>query len=260
MTYNRHEQTVTVMLHRASITLSLLALAVAGPVVAIAQPAEQTVSSTVAPSLDTSLLDEVNASRRSMALAPLDTHLGLAGVASAHARDMAEKGYVGYADTAGVPLLDQVRIAERQSLIGSFASNIAVLPASATPAQIHAALLSDPGNAENLTRGFTHAGMGTYEAGGRLYVVQLFARIDGSLNQPLPLKLAGSTLLQPALVNSGMTPVGWSLVSADGNLVARGGGKRVQSSSGQPLEGYLNVDVAVGTDIYSLRGPYVQVD
>ena len=196
MTHNRHEQTVTVMLHRASITLSLLALAVAGPVVAVAQPAAQSATSTIAPSLDSSLLDEVNASRRTLALSALDTHLGLAGVASAHARDMAEKGYVGYADTSGVPLLDQVRIAERQSLIGSFASNIAVLPAGATPAQIHAALLSDPGNAENLTRGFTHAGMGTHEADGRLYVVQLFARIDGSLNQPLPLKL-NSTLLQP---------------------------------------------------------------
>lgn len=248
------------MLHRTSITLSLLALAVAGSVVALAQPAAQSATSTLAPSLDTSLLDKVNATRQSLALAPLDTHLGLAGVAAAHAQDMAEKGYIGYADTAGVPLLDQVRLAERQSLIGSFASNIAVLPAGATPAQIHAALLSDPGNAENLSRGFTHAGMGTYEAGGRLYVVQLFARIDGALSQPLPLKLAGSTTLQPALANSAMVPVGWSLMSANGDVVARGGGKRLQSSSGKPLEGYLNVDVAVGTDIYSLRGPYVQVD
>lgn len=158
-----------------------------------------------------------------------------------------------------MPLLDQVRIAERQSLIGSFGSNIAVLPAGATPAQIHAALLSDPGNAENLARGFTHAGMGTHEAIGRLYVVQLFARIDGTLSEPLPMRLAGSTVLQPALAGN-MTPVGWSLISAEGDLVARGGGRRVQSSSGLPVEGYLNLDVAVSTDIYSLRGPYVQVD
>lgn len=158
-----------------------------------------------------------------------------------------------------MPLLDQVRIAERQSLIGSFGSNIAVLPAGATPAQIHAALLSDPGNAENLARGFTHAGMGVHEANGRLYVVQLFARIDGTLSEPLPMRLAGSTVLKPALAGN-MTPVGWSLISAEGDLVARGGGHRVQSSTGLPLEGYLNLDVAVGTDIYSLRGPYVQVD
>lgn len=251
---------MTVMLQRTSITLSLLALAVAGPGVAIAEPVPSPVAQTVSVSLDTALLDAVNATRRTMALSALDTHIGLTSVAAAHARDMAEKGYVGYADQDGVPLLDLVRIAERQSLIGSFASNIAVLPASATPAQIHAALMSDPGNAENLARGFTHAGMGTYEAGGRVYVVQLFARIDGTLSQPLPMKLAGSTLLQPALASSNMTPVGWSLVSANGDLVARGGGRRLQSTSGQTLEGYLNLDVAVGTDIYSLRGPYVQVD
>jgi len=208
---------------------------------------------------DAELLQITNASRAALGLSALQAHEGLAAVASAHARDMAIKGYVGYADQSGLSLLDQVRLADRTALIGSFASSIAVLDEGASPEMIHDAIQSDAANAENLRRGFSDAGIGSHVAGGRLYVVQLFARIDGELDQPLPLQLTGSTIIHPSMASASMTPVGWSLSDERGDLLARGGGRRIQTGAG-PMAGYLNLDVAVGTDIYTLRGPFVQVN
>ena len=45
-----------------------------------------------------------------------------------------------------------------------------------------------------------------------------------------------------------MTPVGWSLSDERGDLLARGGGRRIQADA-LPMAGYLNLDVAVGPDI-----------
>lgn len=210
--------------------------------------------------LDAELLAIANEERAGYTLSPLEADEGLAAVARAHARDMAVRDYVGYADPSGVSLLDQVRMMDRTALIGSFGSSIAVLESDATPAEIHSAIQSDPANAENLRRGFDHAGVGTYSFGGRLFVVQLFARIDGELSQPLPMKVTEATLLEPSLVSSSMTPIGWSLSDASGGLVARGGGRRILASRTEPIAGFLNVDVVVGTDVYTLRGPYVQVN
>ncbi|MEQ9505771.1 MAG: CAP domain-containing protein [Hyphomonas sp.] len=209
--------------------------------------------------LDAELLAIANEVRTANTLAPLGADEGLAAVARAHARDMALRGYVGYADPSGISLLDQVRMTYRTALIGSFGSSIAVLDAKATPAEIHAAIQSDPANAENLRRGFDRAGIGSFESEGRLYVVQLFARIAGELSKPLPMQLTEATLLEPSLVSNSMTPVGWSLSNENGELLARGGGRRILSSRTEPVAGFLNLDVAVGNDVYTLRGPYVQV-
>ncbi len=257
------------MLQHTSISLSFVVLALAGPGMATAQTNLEPVSYTevrataeTAASVyrpDADLLEIANTARAKLGLSALGAHEGLASVASAHARDMAVKGYVGYADQSGLSLLDQVRLADRTALIGSFASSVAVLDAGASPEMIHDAIQSDASNAENLRRGFSHAGVGSHVAGGRLYVVQLFARIDGELDQPLPLQLTGSTVIHPSLASANMTPVGWSLSDERGDLLARGGGRRIQADA-LPMSGYLNLDVAVGPDIYTLRGPYVQVN
>lgn len=258
------------MLHRTSISLSFVALALAGPGMAIAQTAVEPVSytefrvtaqgatSAYHPEADLHVL--ANASRAESGLAALEAHPGLAAVAKAHARDMAMKGYVGYADEAGFSLLDQVRLADRIALISSFASSIAVLEEGASPARIHDAIQPNAANAENLQRGFSHAGTGSFVAGGRLYIVQVFARIAGHLDQPLPMQLTESTVLHTSLSSEHMTPVGWSLSNQSGDLVARGGGHRIQTGTRGPVAGFLNLDVALGPDIYTLRGPFVQVN
>jgi uncharacterized protein YkwD len=250
--------------------MSLLVLALAGPGMAAAQanlfPASFSeiktadLGATNIHALDAALLAIANETRAAYALEPLSEDEGLAAVARGHAKDMAIRGYVGYADPSGVSLLDQVRMTYRTALIGSFGSSIVVLDSDATPAEIHKVIQSDAANAENLRRGFDHAGVGTYESDGRLYVVQIFARIDGELAKPLPMQLTEATLLEPALSSTSMTPVGWSLSDANGDLLARGGSRRMLSSRTEPVAGFLNLDVAVGNDVYTLRGPYVQVN
>jgi uncharacterized protein YkwD len=258
------------MLQRTSISMSLLVLALAGPGVATAQTDGQTSLDTEAKvcleqalpasGLDIQLLAIANKDRAGLSLSELQPSESLAATARAHARDMALSGYVSYTDASGRSLLDQVRLSDRTALISSFGSSIAVLDAGATAEEIHAAILSDPANAEMLRRGFSHAGTGTYEFGGRIHVVQLFARIDGTLKQPLPASLTYSELITPKLENASMTPVGWSLSDAQGELLARGNGRRILSSDRGPVAGYLNLDVAVGTDVYTLRGPFVEVN
>lgn len=258
------------MLQRTYICLSFAVLAFAGPGMAFAQadlvPASfsevrmPTVQAQGTSTLDVELLGIANEERAELSLSRLEAHDGLAEVARAHARDMAVRGYVDYADPSGLSLFDQVRQADRTALIGSFGSSIAVLKAGASPEEIHAAIQSDPANAEILRRGFGHAGVGTYLADDQLYVVQLFARIDGELRQPLPMQLAAGTDIHPSLISENMTPVGWSLNNQSGGVLARGSGRRVQTTRGEPMAGYLNLDVAVGTDVYTLRGPFVQVN
>ena len=265
-----HKRSVTLMLHRSSITLSLLVLALAAPGLATAEtklaPVNYAAAADVSDSASSSdelglaLLDIANATRAQSALAPMAFDAGLAAVAEAHARDMATRGYVGYADPSGASLLDKVRISDRSALIGSFGSSLAVLDARATAAEIHNAIQSDAGNAENLRRGFTHAGMGTHESGGKLYVVQLFARIDGELERPLPAKVTDASLIQADLYSDDMTPVAWSLNDEQGAVIARGTGRRINGANGKSLEGFLDLDVAVGQDIYTLRGPYVHLN
>ncbi len=258
------------MLQRTYMSLSFAVLAFAGPGMALAQtdlvPAAfsefrmPTVQAQGISTLESELLGIANEERAEMALGRLDAHEGLNAVARAHARDMAVKGYVDTADPSGLSLFDQVRQADRTALIGSFGSSIAVLNSAASAEDIHAVIQSDPENVEILRRGFGHAGVGTYQADGRLYVVQLFARIDGELRQPLPMQLTAGTDLHPSLIGENMTPVGWSLNNQSGGILARGSGRRVQTTRGEPMAGYLNLDVAVGTDVYTLRGPFVQVN
>jgi len=261
---------MTVVLHPRYKVMSFLVLPLAAPGIAFAQTSLSPVSYTqglevsqkdsARRPLDLQLLQIANEVRSQSRLAPLEAHPGLAAGAQAHARDMATKGYVGYADPAGASLFDHMRVSERSALIGSFGSSIAVLEAGATAAEIHQAIQSDAANAENLHRAFSHAGMGSYVHDGRVYVVQVFARIDGELNKPLPLQLAQSTVLRPALAAEAMTPVAWSLTDDKGDVLARGNGRRLQTSSAGAVEGYLNLDVAIGNDIYTLRGPFVELN
>lgn len=181
-------------------------------------------------------------------------------MADAHARDMAINGYVGYTDQSGLTLLDKVRIADRTALIGSFASSVAVLDAGASAQMIHNAIQSDAGNAESLRRDFSEAGIGSYVDGGRVFVVQIFARIDGELDIPLPMQVTDGRRIQYSLNSENMTAVGWSVRDESGDILARGGGRRIQTGSPATLKGYLNLDVAMGTDVYTLRGPFVRVN
>lgn len=50
--------------------------------------------------------------------------------------------------------------------------------------------------------------------------------------------------------------VSWSVSGQGGATLLRGSGDRLLDLRGQPIEGYLNLDVTVGQDVYTLRGPF----
>lgn len=162
-------------------------------------------------------------------------------------------------DPAG-SLVDPVRVSERQHLLSAFGTSIVVVGAGSDVAAMHAALADNGMNRENmLRRNFDHAGIAIVDAGARKVVVQVFAKVDGAFEQPLPERVSSRTDVRAVLKSADMHPVGWSLEAVSGEVIARGRGTRIGANYGLPMEGYLNLDVAVGPEIHTLRGPYVKV-
>ena len=185
------------MLHYRYSALSLLALALAVPGVALSQPGvsgklspQESALSEASPdaaALQSELFRKAEAERRAAKLGGLELHEALTRVATSHAIDMAERGYAADVTPEGLSLLDQIRKADRQTLYSAFGANIAIVDAGAEADALHHLLMSDTANSANLLRPtFGHIGIGAVEKDGRLYLVQLMARIEGELVQPLP--------------------------------------------------------------------------
>lgn len=157
--------------------------------------------------------------------------------------------------------VDPVRVSERQHLLSAFGTSIVVVGSDADPAAVHGALTGDDSNLANmLRRSFDHSGIAIVDAGERMIVVQVLAKVDGAFAQPLPERVSSNTDMQMVMKSSDMHPVGWSLEAVSGEVIARGRGTRIGGNRDLPMEGYLNLDVAVGPEIFTLRGPYVQVE
>ncbi|MBY9067679.1 CAP domain-containing protein [Hyphomonas sp. WL0036] len=259
------------MLHFRYKALSLLALAIAVPGVSFSEPAsapflsggesKAEAASLDAAAMETTLVAAVQGKRLQAGVGLLQVSDSLSRVAQAHAIDMAERQYAADVSPEGLTLLDQVRLADRQSLFSTFGTAIAVVDAGTDAGQVLKALMSDPANAENIVRSsFDHTGIGVAEKNGKLFVVQLLARVDGQLSRPLPMNAGGVEFLRADFSARGMTPVSWSVRDEDGAVLLRGSGDRVRDSQGRSIEGYLNMDVALGQDVYTLRGPYVRMD
>lgn len=271
MTQNCKICIVTIMLQAKYRVLSLLVLAIAAPGVALSEPSStarmspgESSATTVSPEaskVSSLLLRAVTAERQGAGVSPLSEHQTLSLVAEMHARDMARRNYAADVSPEGLTLMDFVRQADRQTLYSSFGTAIAIVDAETSAADVLAALMSDPFNAENVLRpGFDHVGIGAVEQDGRLYVVQLFARVEGQLEQPLPVNAGAADSLRVDFAEPGMTPVSWSVSDGSGATLLRGSGERIRDPHGAGIEGYLDLDVAMGMDVYTLRGPYVRVN
>ena len=188
----------------------------------------------------------------------LDNLASLNEAARLHAMDMVARKYAAHQDPEGRDHLDRVRVLDRQRLIGASGANLTVLPASTSPEDAFKALVSDAANASNLTReAFTHMGIGAASDGERLYVVQLFARVDGQLNKALPMVLTTKTDLSATYAEASFTPVGWHLEDTSGNMVASGSNERIYARTGPASLSKLSIDIAYGNDVYTLKGPIV---
>lgn len=201
------------------------------------------------------LTNEVRAQQGRDALGHLSS---LDQAARIHGYDMAVRDYISHDDPEGRSQLDRVRMIDRSVLIGAFGANLAVVGADATPEEAFRALMSDPANAANLTREeFDHLGVTAVRSGDRIYLMQLFARVEGRLRTPVPATLDQRTDLQAQFAESRAEPVGWSVVSPDGQVLARGIGEWTPEALPAGQSGYLNIDMALGKDRYTLKGPAV---
>lgn len=198
------------------------------------------------------------ADRAAANLDPLENLASLNEAARAHGYDMAVRHYAAHTDPEGRSHLDRVRLLDRQRLIGAFGANVAIVDEDATPEEAYRAVMADKANASNMTRkAFDHMGVATVRADGKLYVVQLFARVEGQLKSPLPTQIDSRTDLNAVFAESAAEPIGWSVVSSDGDVLARGIGSRVAAQVPEGKTGYLNIDMALGQDVYSVKGPAV---
>ena len=186
-------------------------------------------------------------------MAPLAS---LTEAARLHAYDMAVRGYAAHEDLEGRSHLDRVRMIDRTRLIGAFGANVVVVKAGLPAEEIQKLILADAANASNFTRNaFDHMGVGLVEADGMLYIVELFARVDGVLETPLPAVASPGMKLAADFSDDKLEAVGWSVVSARGDTLMRGIGGKLPATLPAIEEGFLQMDVAYGEDIYTLKGP-----
>ena len=207
-------------------------------------------------SLEGDLLKLADAQRAAQGISGIESLDSLTKAARLHAYDMAVRGYASHQDPEGRSHLDRVRMVERSRLIGSFGANVVVVKAGLPAEEIQKAIVADAANAANFRRSeFDHMGIAAVEANGLLYIVELFARVDGTLDTPLPTVAMPHTDLAANFSDDKLEPVGWSVVSPSGKTLMRGIGGRMPATLPSIDEGYLQVDVAHGEDVYTLKGP-----
>lgn len=251
--------------------MSLLALAIAAPGVALSEPAsvpflspgDSAAEERLSPrnTFMAEFFAGIQDMRARAGVEALTESAALTEVAQAHARDMIRRNYAADVSPEGLTLLDQVRVADRRSLYSEFGSAVLIVDAEAGADKVLASLMSDPANAANILRGtFDHAGIGLAQDNGQLYIVQLLARVDGHLESPIPVQAGVVDSLKADLSMPGAKPVSWSVSDGNGSTLMRGSGERIRDAQGRSIAGYLNVDVAMGPDVYSLRGPYIEVN
>lgn len=194
-------------------------------------------------------------------MAPLEHRASFDAAARLHALDMAERGYAAHQSPEGLNHLDRVRRLDRTVLIGASGANVTIVPAGTEPVDAFNALVSDPVNAANLTRdAFTHAGVGVAEsADGQVYIVQVFAQVDGELAEPLAYALAASQPVAATFVDARFEQAGWRLSIPETGASARGFGDALGQRRLGEGTAYLAIEAELGNRIYELSGPAVEV-
>ncbi len=189
------------------------------------------------------------------------TRESLNRAARAHALDMATRGFAGHQDLEGRGHVERLRALDRKLIFGATGANIVVVDAKAGGDEIYNALIADEVNKENLVRGaFSHMGLGLAQSGDKLYVVQLFTRLEGELRDNLPLTLSAVAEVETQFSDPLLYQDGWTLQAGDGTRIARGLAPRLQSGQLQDGTAYLGIVARIGADTYMLKGPAVSAN
>jgi hypothetical protein len=176
---------------------------------------------------------------------------------------MAARGYAAHVDPEGRDHLARMRTLDRTGLIGSAGGNVAIV---GDPALLATALSAEGVDRDNVLRAeFTDIGLGVTEAGGRIFAVAVFARVDGELDAPLPLsaqRVASiSTDLHDRVAAFDAVPqwqvAGLRLSGADGAVLASSPGYSIGGPAG---DAYLDVAVEDGGAVRYLRGPATHIE
>lgn len=197
--------------------------------------------------------------RARLDLAPLGQRASLDEAARAHALDMAARRYAAHNDPEGRGHLDRIRTLDRSVLVGAVGANLTA-GALGEPSDAYNALIIDEENRNNLARDmFTHMGVGAAEADdGTVYVVQLFAQVDGELETPMPAVLPAIADLKARFAESGFTPVCWTLEDENGRTVSRGFGEQIRADLAPGTSADLFIEVSLNPgETYALKGPRV---
>ncbi|MEO0465956.1 MAG: CAP domain-containing protein [Pseudomonadota bacterium] len=204
----------------------------------------------------TAMLTQRN--RSAFNLAPLNARASLGYAARLHAMELAAREQASHTDSLDRSHLDRLRILDRRAVFGASGANIAVVPAGTSPEDAFNALIADPVNAENLTRDvFTHSAVGVAEStNGDVYVVQLFAQVDGELDAPAPIILNTPLSVSASLDNSGFHQSGWRLEAGDSTL-RRASGEMVRAPIFGSGTGFIEIEAELGTATYRLKGPAI---
>lgn len=208
---------------------------------------------------ETGVFELTNAARSQEGLSPLNRRASLDAAARAHALDMAARNYAGHNDLEGRGHIYRMRALDRQVLASATGANVVVLNGDASANDIYKTIRQDEANRQNLGReGFTDTGLGIAKANGRIYVVQMLTTVDGELETPMPLQIAGATSFTPRVNESYFRTAGWNLTDDAGNRFAGGNMMRLQDGALDAQDtGYLDVLVELDTDTYVLKGPMV---
>jgi len=205
--------------------------------------------------LEADLVREINDRRMNAGEAPLRLRYGLYRAARLHAIDMAARGYAAHSDPEGRGHLERSRAIDRTALFGAMGGNVAVLSVS-DAAQVDARIASDAANAANIIHAdFTHMGVGIAEADGRLYAVEVFARLDGELRDPLPARVSRLENVRPSFADEAFAVERLSLETASGAALGESINASLSDISLTGETAYLGVSARGGDTVYELRGP-----
>lgn len=220
----------------------------------VAQPPEGV---TLRNDVEAELVRQINERRAAAGEDPLRLRYGLYNAARLHAVDMAARGYAAHEDPEGRGHLQRARAIDRTALFGAMGGNVAVVKQT-DASQVDAKIAADPVNAANIQREeFTHMGVGVAEAGGRLYAVEVFARVDGELRDPMPARVSRLDNVRPDFADNSFAMETVRLENAAGDELGVSINSRL---SGVALTGetaYLDVSARGGDTVYTLYGPSV---
>lgn len=198
--------------------------------------------------------------RKQFGFSPLEQRSSIDKVAEAHVLDMIARQYASHKDLANRSHIQRIRLLDRTALIGASGANIAIVKSTDLDT-IFNTLIKNVDSRRNLLRPiFSHMGVGVaQDRTGDVYVAMLFLQINGELSNPFPTELNNVTRIRADFSHSKLRIVGWSMETAESEIIDRGLGRRIITKTEFKKDAFLTVKAKRGDTHYLLLGPAVSL-